>query len=471
MRGRLRCRSLSFAVDHLFVHDDGRGRPRPARTSARSCARGGVEPPGDVYARNAGRLPGVVCGDGRSRGALAARRRSPMVFAGATVFAFGKALKWWAIAALGPLWTFRVIVVPGMPLVAAGPYRFLRHPNYLGVLGELVGTLPVDGRARLRSYRDRGVWRAAAEADSHRRRCLLAASKEHGQADHRATMTCSRVTRDATEPQKPSDIIRTAMSRSLSASARARSGRPRRASRQGRRPAPAPRRVADSTSHASPPRRTLRRSRDTHRQARLARSERRRAEGRARQSRAAATPTPSRRCGRRRTRADERSGAQLGLLQQMLGKPDAKPILEQRRGDRGHERRPRPSSRAPHARCARSDRSRKPTPPTATRRLERRPTPRSNRVGRAVSREVQQGRSAEVVPDRAAGRPDAGRRRLLGVGASALPTTTRRRRWRSPSARSRSTRRPSTRTSSSPAGRRRRTPRRSARGARRRRSR
>jgi len=36
-------------------------------------------------------------------------------------------------------WTFRVLVLPGSPLVASGPYRWLRHPNYLAVIGELAG--------------------------------------------------------------------------------------------------------------------------------------------------------------------------------------------------------------------------------------------------------------------------------------------------------------------------------------------
>ena len=56
------------------------------------------------------------------------------------VFAGAKALKWWAIDTLGGAWTFRVIVVPDAPLVARGPYRWLRHPNYVGVLGEFIGT-------------------------------------------------------------------------------------------------------------------------------------------------------------------------------------------------------------------------------------------------------------------------------------------------------------------------------------------
>lgn len=47
------------------------------------------------------------------------------------------ALRWWAIATLGERWTVRVLVVPGAPLVASGPYRLLRHPNYLAVAVEV----------------------------------------------------------------------------------------------------------------------------------------------------------------------------------------------------------------------------------------------------------------------------------------------------------------------------------------------
>jgi methyltransferase len=47
-----------------------------------------------------------------------------------------QALRWWCILTLGPRWNTRVIVVPGLPLVTAGPYRWLRHPNYLAVIAE-----------------------------------------------------------------------------------------------------------------------------------------------------------------------------------------------------------------------------------------------------------------------------------------------------------------------------------------------
>lgn len=47
-----------------------------------------------------------------------------------------QSLRWWCIATLGAQWNTRVIVVPGLPLVAKGPYRFMRHPNYVAVVVE-----------------------------------------------------------------------------------------------------------------------------------------------------------------------------------------------------------------------------------------------------------------------------------------------------------------------------------------------
>jgi methyltransferase len=45
-------------------------------------------------------------------------------------------LRWWCITTLGHQWNTRVIVVPGLRLVARGPYRRLRHPNYVAVVAE-----------------------------------------------------------------------------------------------------------------------------------------------------------------------------------------------------------------------------------------------------------------------------------------------------------------------------------------------
>lgn len=47
-----------------------------------------------------------------------------------------QALRWWCIATLGQQWNTRVIVVPGLALVSRGPYRWLRHPNYVAVAVE-----------------------------------------------------------------------------------------------------------------------------------------------------------------------------------------------------------------------------------------------------------------------------------------------------------------------------------------------
>ncbi len=53
------------------------------------------------------------------------------------VFAALQAGRVWVIASLGERWTTRIIVVAGAPLVTRGPYRFLRHPNYAVVCGEI----------------------------------------------------------------------------------------------------------------------------------------------------------------------------------------------------------------------------------------------------------------------------------------------------------------------------------------------
>jgi len=58
---------------------------------------------------------------------------------GWTALAFvvaSQGLRWWCIATLGRLWNTRIIVVPGVELVRRGPYRLLRHPNYLAVAVE-----------------------------------------------------------------------------------------------------------------------------------------------------------------------------------------------------------------------------------------------------------------------------------------------------------------------------------------------
>ena len=59
-----------------------------------------------------------------------------------TVFIALQLLRVWVIATLGSRWTTRIIVLPGEPLVRRGPYRFVSHPNYLVVVGE-IAALPL----------------------------------------------------------------------------------------------------------------------------------------------------------------------------------------------------------------------------------------------------------------------------------------------------------------------------------------
>ncbi len=45
-------------------------------------------------------------------------------------------LRWWCISTLGRRWNTKVLVIPGLPPISAGPYRWLRHPNYVAVVVE-----------------------------------------------------------------------------------------------------------------------------------------------------------------------------------------------------------------------------------------------------------------------------------------------------------------------------------------------
>jgi methyltransferase len=73
--------------------------------------------------------------------------------AAALLVALAQALRWWAVSALAERWSTRIVVLPGAPPVTGGPYRFLRHPNYLAVVVELAA-LPLA----------LGAWRTALAA-------------------------------------------------------------------------------------------------------------------------------------------------------------------------------------------------------------------------------------------------------------------------------------------------------------------
>lgn len=68
--------------------------------------------------------------------------QSPLGMSWLVIFLLLQVLRVWVLTTLGRRWTTRIIVLPGAPLIATGPYRFLSHPNYLVVVGE-IAVLPL----------------------------------------------------------------------------------------------------------------------------------------------------------------------------------------------------------------------------------------------------------------------------------------------------------------------------------------
>ena len=56
-----------------------------------------------------------------------------------------QALRYWAVATLGWRWNTRIVVVPGAAPVTGGPYRFVRHPNYVAIIAEMLALPLVHG--------------------------------------------------------------------------------------------------------------------------------------------------------------------------------------------------------------------------------------------------------------------------------------------------------------------------------------
>jgi methyltransferase len=69
----------------------------------------------------------------------------PLALAALVVALLAMALRWWSIATLGERWSTRIVIRPGLGLVRAGPYRLLRHPNYLAVALELLAVPLIGG--------------------------------------------------------------------------------------------------------------------------------------------------------------------------------------------------------------------------------------------------------------------------------------------------------------------------------------
>jgi methyltransferase len=111
---------------------------RSRRNERELRRRGAVEPQGDVYRALAFVYPLMFVAMA-VEGSLVGPVSGRLLVGGLIVFVASKALKLWAIATLGLRWSYRVLVLPGTPLVATGPYAHMRHPNYVAVFGEIAG--------------------------------------------------------------------------------------------------------------------------------------------------------------------------------------------------------------------------------------------------------------------------------------------------------------------------------------------
>ncbi len=112
------------------------------RNAIRILARGGSES-GQAHYRAMVAMHGAwlaAC----AMESLTIRRAIPaLLSSGALVVAAAaQALRYWAVWTLGERWNTRIIVTPEAPPVTGGPYRYLRHPNYLAVILE-VAALPL----------------------------------------------------------------------------------------------------------------------------------------------------------------------------------------------------------------------------------------------------------------------------------------------------------------------------------------
>jgi len=108
------------------------------RNTARLLARGAVEVGADHYplmiALHVSWLAAIVAWVAIT----APEVHTPLLI----VYVLLQGLRFWVMGTLGPYWTTRIITLPDAPLITGGPYRFLRHPNYVVVTLE-VALLPL----------------------------------------------------------------------------------------------------------------------------------------------------------------------------------------------------------------------------------------------------------------------------------------------------------------------------------------
>jgi methyltransferase len=126
-----------LALLALFVLERGAELVLSTRHARVALARGGVESGRGHYAFMVAlhALFLISC----AAEPIALGRPSPgaVALVPLAVVLLAQGLRWWAIATLGEQWNTRVIVVPDLEPATGGPYRFLRHPNYLAVVAEI----------------------------------------------------------------------------------------------------------------------------------------------------------------------------------------------------------------------------------------------------------------------------------------------------------------------------------------------
>lgn len=106
--------------------------PYATRNTKRLLAQGGIEVGRGHYplfiVLHAGWLIAI---------ALALPPNPPIYWAAFAAYAGLEVLRIWVLLALGPYWTTRIITLPNAPLIETGPYRYVHHPNYWIVVGEI----------------------------------------------------------------------------------------------------------------------------------------------------------------------------------------------------------------------------------------------------------------------------------------------------------------------------------------------
>jgi methyltransferase len=108
-----------------------------ARNTRRALARGAIERGGDHYRRMAIFHAAFLVSAAAE--AILLRRSFPGILGWVALggAAGAQVLRYWSVATLGARWNTRILVIPGSMPVCRGPYRFVRHPNYLAVIIEI----------------------------------------------------------------------------------------------------------------------------------------------------------------------------------------------------------------------------------------------------------------------------------------------------------------------------------------------